>query len=154
MITFLASFLVWFMFLGLIILWVIDGRFKKEQALHGFVSSLVVWVISQMIKSMLMTPRPFYLNGDLIRTITIPQDNGFPSVHTAVAFAIAITIWQHSKKTGSVFFAFAILVGIGRIMANVHFPIDVIAGAFLGLFTGYLIEKLHVFNLLKKKKTA
>lgn len=152
LITFFASFLIWIMFAGLIVLWIVDGKFKREQALHAFVSSLVVWVISQMLKSLIAAPRPFSVNGEGVKTLTIPLDNGFPSVHAAAAFAMAITIWLHNKEIGKFYLILASVVSIGRIMANVHYPIDVVAGAALGLITGFGVEKLHVFNLIKKKR--
>ena len=40
-ITFAASFLIWLMFAGLLVLWIIDGKIKKEEALHALFASLI-----------------------------------------------------------------------------------------------------------------
>ena len=50
MITFLASILIWLMFFGLIVLWVVDGKIKKETVIHALFASLVAWTISEIIK--------------------------------------------------------------------------------------------------------
>jgi len=49
LITFLASFLIWFMFFGLVVHWFIDGKIKKEQAFHAFLSALIAWAVSEMM---------------------------------------------------------------------------------------------------------
>lgn len=152
LITFMASLLVWFMFLGLLVLWIVDGRIKKEQALHALLSSIVAWIVVEMLKSLTETTRPFRLNGADPLTLTIPNGHSFPSAHTAVAFAIAVTIWLHDRSVGYVFLLLAVLVGVGRILANVHYPVDIIGGAVVGIVVAVLIENLHPERLLKKKR--
>ena len=151
-ITFLASFLIWFMFVGLIVLWFVDGRVKKEQALRAFTASLLAWVIAQMLKSLLPSVRPFIINGDLPLTLTLHFDNAFPSSHTAVAFGLAITLWLHNKKLGIVYLGLAILVAIGRVTANVHYILDVVIGSMIGILVAVVVDKLRLFKLLKLKK--
>jgi len=140
------------MFLGIFVLWVVDGKIKKEQALHALLSSLVAWMVVEMLKSLTETARPFVVNGADPLTLTVPNGYAFPSAHTAIAFAIAITIWLHDRTVGYVFLALAVLVGVGRIIANVHYPVDVIGGAVIGIIVALLIENIHPERLLKKKR--
>ncbi|MBU0572471.1 phosphatase PAP2 family protein [Patescibacteria group bacterium] len=151
-ITFLASFLIWFMFAGLIILWFVDGRVKKEQALRAFAAALLAWVIAQMLKSLLPSVRPFLINGELPLTLTFHFDNAFPSSHTAIAFGLAITLWLHNKKLGIVYIALAFLVAVGRVFANVHYILDVVIGSMIGTMVAVVVSKLRFFRLLKTKK--
>ena len=151
LIIFTASFLLWIMFGGVFVLWLFDGKFKKEAALHAIFASILVWVISEMIKQLIPTTRPFLINGDTIRTLTLHLDSSFPSTHTAVAFALASTIYLHDMKKGSLYFILATLVGLGRVFANVHFPLDIFFGAILGIITSYTIGKLHLFGLVKAR---
>lgn len=139
----MASFLVWFLFAGLAILWLIDGKIKKEQALHAFYAALVAWAASTMIKSLIPISRPFFSNGEIPLTLTIPIDNSFPSAHSAVAFSIALSVYLHNKKYGLIFIAIAVLVGLGRILSNVHYPLDVAAGILIGAASAFVLEKLH-----------
>jgi undecaprenyl-diphosphatase len=151
-ITFLASFLIWFMFIGLIILWVVDGRVKKEQAFRAFAAALLAWAIAQMLKSLLPSVRPFIVNMELPLTYTLHFDNAFPSSHTAIAFSLAITLWLHNKKLGIVYIALAFLVAIGRLFANVHYILDVVIGSMIGVMVAVIVDKLSLFRLLKIKK--
>lgn len=148
-IAFIASLSIYFIFLGLFILWIIDGRVKKEQVLHAIFSVILVWVISELIKSLLPIPRPFEINGFPPLTLTIPSDNSFPSSHSAVAFAVSTSLWLHDKKLGFWFIFFACVVAWGRILGNVHSLLDVLAGAVLGMVTANSVDKLHLGKMLK-----
>ncbi len=151
-ITFLASFLIWMMFAGLLILWAIDGKIKKEQVIHALLAALLAWLIAEAIKHYFPTLRPFLLNSDSIKTLTVPNDGAFPSAHSALAFGLATTIWLHDKKAGWLYLISACGIGIARILANVHYPVDIFGGALLGIIISFSAEKLHPFDLLKKFK--
>ncbi len=143
LITFLASFLIWLMFGGLLVLWIFDGRVKREQALHAFVAVLLSWVIAQMLKSLLPSTRPFLLNGKPALTFLVHANNSFPSGHSAVAFSLAVTVWLHNRKLGFFFLVAAFLVGIGRMFANVHYLLDIIVGGLLGSLVAVVVNKFH-----------
>lgn len=133
------------MFLGLVILWFIDGKIKKEQVLHACLSIILAWTFAEMIKDIYHTTRPFVLEGKNPLVLFIPAANGsFPSSHTAVAFALALTIWLHDKRIGFAYLIAALLVGTARVLANVHYPVDIIGGAVLGIIVAYMIEKAHI----------
>lgn len=148
LITFLASFLIWFMFGGLLILWVIDGRIKKEQVLHALLSAGIAWGAAEAIKALFPTVRPFEVNGLIPLTLFPTSDGAFPSGHTAAAFGLAVTIWLHDKRIGSAFLVLALIVGVARVWGNVHYPIDILGGAVLGVVTAFLIEKIHLKKLI------
>src|SRR3990172_133041 len=113
-VTFMASFLIWIMFAGLLVLWLIDGRIKKEQALHAFLSALIAWVIAEMLKNLIPSIRPFKIYGNTPLTFTIPTDNSFHSSHAAATFAIATSVWLHDRRLGMIFVMGAILTCAGR----------------------------------------
>jgi len=73
----------------------------------------------------------------------------FPSRHTALAFFLAY-LWPTKDWTGKmVVYGFAILVGISRLVLDLHWFTDVIAGALIGLAFGYVIEKINWKKFLK-----
>jgi len=152
LITFLASFLIWFMFAGLLVLWLLDGRIKKEQVVHALLASFAAWLVAQVIKNLFPTVRPFEMNGELPMTLTIHTDSAFPSGHTAAAFGLATTLWLHNKKLGFIYLLSALVVGVARVLSNVHYPQDILGGALLGLATAFVVERLHVYKLLSGRK--
>jgi undecaprenyl-diphosphatase len=150
MITFLASVLIWLMFFGLIVLWVIDGKVKKETVVHAIFACLVAYIITELIKTFIPTLRPFQYSGGLPLTLTIPGDASFPSSHSAVGFALAVTILKHDKKIGILYLIMAGLIGIARIMAHVHYPIDIMVGAVIGVLISTLTSSKHFVRLLNR----
>ena len=136
------------MFGGLLILWVIDGRIKKEQVLHALLAAGIAWGVAQIIKDLFPTVRPFELNGLIPLTLFPSSDGAFPSGHSAAAFALAATIWLTDKKVGSAFVVLALIVGVARVWGNVHYPVDILGGAILGVATAFLIEKAHLRKLI------
>lgn len=142
-ITFLASFLIWFMFAGLLVLWVIDGKIKKEQVVHALIAAVSAWVIAQIIKEIFPTARPFELNNLTPLVLMPTNDSAFPSGHSALAFGMAVSLWLHDKKVGSLYVLSAFLIGLSRILANVHYPADILGGALLGSVVAIAIERVH-----------
>jgi undecaprenyl-diphosphatase len=151
LVTFLATFLIYLLFLGLIILWFIDGKIKKEQVIHALFACLFAWLVAALIKHFFPTLRPFIINGKDVGVIIPPQDGAFPSEHTVVAFALAVTIFFHDRRCGWFFLVAALVIGIARIIANVHYPIDIVGGAFLGTIMAVIVEKIHFMKLFGKK---
>ncbi|HTK03736.1 MAG TPA: phosphatase PAP2 family protein [Alphaproteobacteria bacterium] len=149
LVEFLASFLIYLMFAGLIILWFVDGKIKKEQVLHALFAAFTAYAITAIIKILFPTMRPFRVEHDLLPlTLTIPNDGSFPSGHTAEAFALAITVWLHDKKVGWIYLIVALLVGAGRVLAHVHYPIDIVGGALIGTLVAVVVEKIHFRKLV------
>ena len=149
---FCATFLIWFLFLGLGVLWVVDGKIKKEQVIHALLAVFLTFLLSQAFKYLFNTQRPFMLNGREIDVLFAPKDGGFPSEHTGLAFALAITVFLHDRKVGWWFVGAALVIGVARIIANVHYPVDILGGAFLGTLIAVFVEKIHLFQLLQRKK--
>lgn len=149
LITFLASFLIWFMLGGLAFLWIVDGRVKREEALHAFTSGILAWLIVMVIKSLLPEARPFQVYGVYPLTFTLPSSySSFPSGHAAVAFAVATSVWIHNKKLGLRFIVLAGLVALGRVLSDAHFFGDILVGGLVGVITSFLLKKLHLFKLV------
>lgn len=151
-IEFFATFLIWILYAGLVILWFIDGKIKKEEVIHALMAGVIAWLITQFIKNAFPTLRPFVINGRDVDVLFRPNDSAFPSAHTALSFSLAITIFLHEKKVGWFFLLGALLIGVARVFANVHYPIDILGGALIGTLVAVIVEKVHPFKLLARKK--
>src|SRR3989338_3639957 len=132
-IKFLASILIWFMFGGLIILWIKDNELKGKKAVRAFLALFLVWGLTELIKFIFPTIRPFELYNTSALTLTTPFDGAFPSAHSALAFSIATSVQKHNRILGIIFFVAALLVAAGRMLANVHYLLDVAVGAIFGV---------------------
>jgi undecaprenyl-diphosphatase len=108
---------------------------KVENIVSGFLI-LINFGLGLLIKfifSILITrPRPpnftpFPLEG-----------NSYPSGHTIRSFACAIPIILRKGLVFKSLFVISIITGITRMMIQVHFLSDILAGAILGLLIGLL----------------
>ena len=66
---------------------------------------------------------------------------GFPSGHTAAAFAAAYSLYLSDKKKGRGLLLCAAVMGFSRVYLLVHYPFDVIAGAALGMISAGFVHR-------------
>ena len=108
------------------------------------------------LKNLVMRPRPCWMDTAVPLLIPVPHDYSFPSGHTLAAFETAVSIFLANRKWGTVFLAFAVLIGISRMYLFVHFPTDVLGGAALGIFIAWFvkkgIEKYRLCDILRVQK--
>lgn len=78
--------------------------------------------------------RPFEILG-LEAGASYLNNPGFPSDHALFVTAITAAVWfeTRAKKTAIVLAVLVILISIGRVIALVHTPIDVIGGIVIAL---------------------
>lgn len=78
--------------------------------------------------------RPFELLGVEAGALYL-NNPGFPSDHLLFVTAITAAVWfeTHRKKTTLVLIILTVLIGIGRVVALVHTPTDVIGGIVIAL---------------------
>jgi undecaprenyl-diphosphatase len=149
---FFASFYIWALYAGLVVLWFIDGKIKKEQVIHALLAGVTAWIFTLVIKYFFPTNRPFMIDGRIADVLLKPMDGSFPSEHTALAFALAVTVFLHDRKVGWFYLISALIVGTARVLANVHYPIDIVGGALIGTLIAIIFEREHAFNLFVSSK--
>lgn len=116
-----------------------------------FVSVIGAYATSYVLKIAFHAPRPFVTHLDVHPLVSETPFSSFPSGHATLFFALATAIYLYDKRVGYVFFIMAALIAISRMVVGVHYPIDIIAGAVIGIGVGYIIHRL-LYKILKKAK--
>lgn len=89
-----------------------------------------------MAKNSYQRQRPFMVNGGPICTPkereTLSKDGSYPSGHTAYGWAWALILSEVAPERGNVILARGLQFGESRVVCNVHWPSDVVAGRIMG----------------------
>ena len=83
--------------------------------------------------------RPFVASPAVLVIGGRPHDASFPSGHAANAFASALILSTTVPRGRIVWWPVAAAIAYSRIYLGVHYPLDVIGGAFVGLVCAALV---------------
>jgi undecaprenyl-diphosphatase len=116
-----------------------------------FFPALAGWVIVSFLKGVVSYPRPFVLYQEIVRPLFVHGGmDSFPSGHAAFFGALALSAFLVDKKMGYWVLLASILIGVGRIISGVHFPIDILIGYLIGLLVVLLFYLFSNIRHLKK----
>ena len=128
----------------------LTNRKTRRCAYTMLISYLLVFGIGQLwLKNVIVRGRPCNIDRTIELLVERPTSWGFPSTHTAWAFAAATSVFLHHKKAGFAVLALAALIAFGRLYLFVHFPSDVLGGIVLGVLAA-LVAKVLVDFIEKK----
>lgn len=129
-----------------------DSLIKKKAVFVGetfLVSAFITLASKQIIKR----ERPYnrYLELD---PVVFENSYSMPSGHTSSAFAIATSLILAYPKWYVIApsFVWAGSVGYSRMHLGVHYPSDVLIGAFVGSGSAYLTHKVNQWLEKKSRK--
>ncbi len=147
-IVFSAEMLGIILLLGLI--YFLFSHEHKGQGFHNVIVVLGValsaWAVSWMIKHIYPSPRPFVVLDNVTKLINHGRMDSFPSGHATFFSAIATVLYFYHKKIAILYGVGAIIIGISRVMAGIHWPIDILVGYIIGGIVATLVY--HVYGAI------
>ena len=126
--------------------WKYNFILRLKNILFVLSSTVVAWGITDILKSIIASPRPFIIFDNLNPLFLHGGMDSFPSGHATFFGALSFSLFLINKKVGILFMIGALLVGFARIASGVHFPIDIL----FGYIVGFII--VLIFNLIFKAK--
>lgn len=134
---------------AIIVFFLSSNQIRNKFLVLSAVVFPIGYLLAKLLGYFIQSPRPF-VTEHLAPLIHASSDNGFPSDHTLLAMAIASIIFAYNRKVGSVLVVLALFVGVSRVLANVHSPIDVIGSITIAIGVTYVSYKFIVEKLEKK----
>jgi undecaprenyl-diphosphatase len=93
-------------------------------------------ILSALLKGVFGRSRP-HVDG----LVTLPATHSFPSGHSTTSFACATVLASYAPRAAVPFFVLAALIAWSRVYVGVHYPLDVLAGAALGVAIGLFVVR-------------
>lgn len=140
--------LFWAPLYAFIAVFLLSNHGKK--GLWAIVFCLAAFAVSNTLSAEVLKPvfkqdRP--CNNEVVQAYMVLRANcgggkSFPSAHATNHFALSIYLWivlrRKYRHTGFLLVFWAAMVSYAQVYVGVHYPVDVLAGAALGVAIGWL----------------
>lgn len=117
-----------------------------NRALFLFLSIALSGIIANMVKPMVGRLRPKMLFESNLYGFDVFhmgwEYNSLPSGHATTVFSLAMALSLFYPRWRLPFFFFAVMVGASRVIIAAHYVSDVLAGAYVGIATVFLLVSL------------
>ncbi|KAA0211348.1 phosphatase PAP2 family protein [Ignavibacteria bacterium CHB1] len=141
----------WYIFYIFFILWLLIKGGARGRVL---VVLLLIFVFaadqsSNYLKEILGRLRPCKTLPNVNLLVGCAGSFSLPSNHAVNNFGVAFLISAFFSKFRGVAYSVALLIGLSRVFVGVHYPFDILVGAFYGVILAYII--LYLFRLINRK---
>lgn len=153
-VVFIAEYLLYFLFLAMILHWFTRNKKNRMMVIQSVVTVILAEIIGKIAGQFYSHHQPFAVLPNVSQLIEHGIDNSFPSDHSIIFFSICFSFWLVRKKEWWLWITLAILVAISRVWVGVHYPVDVMTGAIIGiisaLFAYWLVPKISLITKILK----
>lgn len=121
----------WYGFQGFIV--------RMKEVVYVGLVSIFAWIGTWILKALLLVPRPYQTFSNLNQLYVHDSlFDSFPSGHATFFAALATAIWLIHPRAGVFFAVGAFCIGFARIVAGIHYPIDILVGYCVGALLAYV----------------
>jgi undecaprenyl-diphosphatase len=103
--------------------------------------ALADW-LSMGLKALFDRERPQFRYPEPEPLLHSAHDGAFPSGHAATSFAGATILSFAFPKLAPYFYVLAAAVAFSRVYVGVHYPLDIVGGAILGVLVAIALRQL------------
>lgn len=151
-VVFLADYLAYIL-VAVSLIGLVMWQKTAEEKIRAFVGAVVALIVSrgvivELVRLIYPHPRPLVALSGVHQLLT-ETSSSFPSGHATFFFALSAFIYCHNKTWGTIFFILSGLMGLARVVAGVHYPLDILGGTVLGILVGFVSFKLSIIKFRK-----
>ncbi len=118
----------------------------KDFIANLFVKGVVIFAIpvgiatlvSELISVIYVRQRPFVAVSEVKLLVPHSADGGMPSHHIVFMVALITTVFFYERRFATFLALLTLVTGVARVVAGIHYPSDIVAGAVLGAGIAYL----------------
>jgi len=140
---FFAKYFEYFLWLFLILLLAVNIKKYWRMVAEAFIAAgFVKFILVEIIRWLWFRPRPFVSLNFVPLIDQSPAEASFPSGHASFYFALSTIVYLYNKRIGIIFYIASLFIVLARVFVGVHWPSDILAGAIMGIFIGWVLNKL------------
>ncbi len=117
-----------------------DRASQRQMLRLALVSFPLSFIVNEIAHRLFFNPRPFVILG-VQPLIAHAADNGFPSDHAVLSMAIASLAFVMNRRIGIGLAVLSVLIGLARVGARVHHPVDVLAGMAIAMVSTWVSQQ-------------
>ena len=157
-VVFVAQYLFLFVILLLGLAWLNtkDKNTKVKFIVSVIIAGIIAFILSRIASKFFYDTRPFVAQH-VKPLFPHAADNGFPSDHALLTGTLTAAAYFFNKKYATGMLVLTILIGIARVWAKVHSPLDIAGGwvfGIVGAFAGYYLATWLIKKYGPKFKLA
>lgn len=155
-IVFCAQYLFLFVIAGICIAWLKTTKNLKVQFIAATIlAGAIAYILSRIASKLYYDPRPF-VTEHVKPLIAHQTDNGFPSDHALLTGTLTAITYFFNKKIALGMLILTVIIGIARVLAKVHSPLDIGTGwlfGIIGAVIGYYLALWFFKKYSRKSKS-
>lgn len=151
-IRFIADWLVIpIVLVGGLVMITLPRKMWREYWFKAVLTGLLALLLAKFASLFYQSERPFVELGVQAKAAYLPNP-GFPSDHALLITTVTLVVWATTKKVwlSLLLAALCVVVMVGRVVALVHTPADVIGGLACSLIAATIVYRKSLFTLKNK----
>jgi len=118
----------------------------RREVVAGMIAAGLAVVVSRLVQDLFTSVRPIWdpVQSHLFpvefQRVVEPDYHSFPSDHVALMTPLALTVFRLDRRLGWIGLGWLLVVSLVRLYLGLHYPVDILGGALLGVLAFGLIH--------------